>query len=242
MQYDNKTLKYYDKLDNIGSFDKSLDDSIGTGIVGSPLCGDVMKLQLLFNENDVIVDAKCKVFGCVSAIASMEYTCDALKGKSIPDALALTNEEVADSLSLTPIKRHCSVLAKEAVQAAVGNYIKKKAGVSDAVAINLTENAMQKIEQLVSENQQDCIGIAIDIQNGGCSGVEYYLSYQTMDDADAKKYVEINGIKFFYIEESEPLIHNLNIDITESDFGYSFLISNPNKGTGTCDNCTCKCY
>ncbi len=241
MRYDTNTLKYYDKLSNIGTFDKNLDDKVGTGIVGSPLCGDVMKLQLLFNENDVIIDAKCKVFGCVSAIASMEYTCDALKNKTIPDALSLTNDEVADSLNLTQIKRHCSVLAKEAVQAAIDNYIKKKAGVSDTILINITEKAMKKIDELIKENQQNCIGISIDTQNGGCSGIEYYLSYQTNEDSDNKKYAEINGTKFFYLEEIEPLINGINIDIAESDFGYSFLISNPNQGTGTCENCTCKC-
>ena len=268
MRYDDNTLKYYDKLSNIGEFDKSLEDNIGVGIVGSPMCGDVMKLQILFDENGKIIDAKCKVFGCVSAIASMEYTCDALKGKTIEEAKALTNEEVANSLNLTPIKKHCSVLAKEAVHAAIENYIKKKVGILEHIFIEITDKAIAKIKELIN-NEEHCIGISIDVQNGGCSGIEYYLSYQTEEDLQPtsdnvkesqtkdkereearllsdtsdtqKKSIKINDINFFYLEKYETLIDGIKIDIVENDFGYSFIISNPNQNTGTCENCTCKC-
>ena len=90
MQYSDRTMKYYEAMKNIGEFDKNL-ENVGTGIVGSPLCGDVMKLQLFFDENDIIVDAKYKVFGCVSAIASMELTTTLLKGKTIDEALKIRN-------------------------------------------------------------------------------------------------------------------------------------------------------
>lgn len=125
MKYSEQTLKYYDSINNVGEFDEKL-PNVGTGTVGSPLCGDVMRLQLLFDEDDLIVDAKYKVFGCVSAIASMELATTLLKGKTIEQALEIKNSDVANSLELSNIKRHCSVLAKEAIEAAVKDYLAKK--------------------------------------------------------------------------------------------------------------------
>ena len=231
MEYSKKTLEYYEKMKNIGEFDENL-PNVGIGIVGSPLCGDVMKLQLYFNENDVIFDAKYKVFGCVSAIASMELVTTRLKGMSIEDALKIKNAEVADSLELTEIKRHCSVLAKEAIEAAVNNYLSKKN--KENKMIKITPKAIQRLKELLKEHGG--IGINISVLSGGCSGIDYALGYQK--DADkTKSIVEISGLVFFYDPKIELLIDGVEIDLVENSFGQGFSVINK-KHTG-CANCTC---
>lgn len=231
MEYSKKTLEYYEKMKNIGEFDENL-QNVGTGIVGSPLCGDVMKLQLYFDENDVIFDAKYKVFGCVSAIASMELVTTRLKGMTIEDALKIKNAEVADSLELTEIKRHCSVLAKEAIEAAVNNYLSKKN--KENKMITITPKAIQKLKELLKEHGG--IGININVLSGGCSGIEYALGYQKEDDQTKSK-IDISDLVFFYDPKIELLIDGLEIDLIENSFGHGF--SAINKKHVGCANCNC---
>ena len=124
MAYSDKVVQHFENPKNIGSFDKS-DPSIGTGLVGAPECGDVMKLQIKVDDNDKIVDAKFKTFGCGSAIASSSLATEWVKGKSIDEASSIQNTHIVKELSLPPVKIHCSVLAEDAIKGAIDDYRKK---------------------------------------------------------------------------------------------------------------------
>jgi nitrogen fixation protein NifU and related proteins len=125
MAYSDKVIDHYENPRNVGSMDKN-DDNVGTGLVGAPACGDVMKLQLKISDAGIIEDAKFKTFGCGSAIASSSLVTEWVKGKSVDEANALKNSQIAEELSLPPVKIHCSVLAEEAVKAAIYDYKFKK--------------------------------------------------------------------------------------------------------------------
>ena len=128
MSYSEKVLDHYNNPRNVGSFDKN-DPTVGTGMVGAPECGDVMKLQLKVNpETGIIEDARFKTFGCGSAIASSSLATEWVKGRTVDQALAIKNMEIVNELSLPPVKIHCSVLAEDAIKAAIIDYKKKQAG------------------------------------------------------------------------------------------------------------------
>ncbi|UZR27283.1 Fe-S cluster assembly scaffold IscU [Methylococcus mesophilus] len=129
MAYSDKVIDHYENPRNVGSFDKD-EDGVGTGVVGAPACGDVMKLQIKINDEGVIEDAKFKTYGCGSAIASSSLVTEWVKGKTVDEALAIKNSEIAEALALPPVKIHCSVLAEDAIKAAVSDY-KAKTGVAD---------------------------------------------------------------------------------------------------------------
>ena len=125
MAYSEKVIDHYSDPRNVGSLDKS-DENVGTGLVGAPECGDVMKLQIQVDpETEEIVDAKFKTFGCGSAIASSSLATEWVKGKSIDDAMSIQNTEIVEELSLPPVKIHCSVLAEDAIKAASSDYKKR---------------------------------------------------------------------------------------------------------------------
>ena len=124
MAYSNKVIEHYEKPRNIGSLD-SRSSSVGTGLVGAPECGDVMKLQIEVDENENIVDAKFKTFGCGSAIAASSLAREWIKDKSIDEASLIQNTEIVEELSLPPVKIHCSVLAEDAIKAAIKDYKSK---------------------------------------------------------------------------------------------------------------------
>ena len=129
MAYTKKVLDHYENPRNVGSLDKSK-INVGTGLVGAPECGDVMKLQIEIDQaTRIITDAKFKTFGCGSAIASSSLATEWLKGKTIEQALAIKNTHIVEELSLPPIKIHCSVLAEDAIKAAISDYLKKRASV-----------------------------------------------------------------------------------------------------------------
>ena len=125
MAYSNEVIDHYENPRNVGTLDKK-DDSVGTGLVGAPACGDVLKLQIKVDDNGVIVDAKFKAFGCGSAIASSSLVSEWVKGKNVEEALAIKNTEIAKHLSLPPVKLHCSMLAEDAIRAAVTDYKNKR--------------------------------------------------------------------------------------------------------------------
>ncbi|MFL5812119.1 MAG: Fe-S cluster assembly scaffold IscU [Bdellovibrionia bacterium] len=126
MAYTNKVVQEFENAKNVGSLDKN-QPNVGTGLVGAPECGDVMKLQVEVDDaTGVIKDAKFKTFGCGSAIASSSLATEWIKGKTIEQALAIKNTDIVEELSLPPIKIHCSVLAEDAIKAAIGDYLKKK--------------------------------------------------------------------------------------------------------------------
>lgn len=125
MSYSKKILDHYENPRNVGSFEKT-DKNIGTGMVGAPSCGDVMKLQIQVNSKGIINDAKFKTYGCGSAIASSSLVTEWIKGKTLDEALLIKNSEIAEELALPPVKIHCSILAEDAIKAAIKNYKSKK--------------------------------------------------------------------------------------------------------------------
>ncbi len=124
MAYSDKVIDHYENPRNVGSFDNE-DPAVGSGMVGAPACGDVMKLQIKVSEEGIIEDAKFKTYGCGSAIASSSLVTEWVKGKSIDEAAAIKNAEIAEELELPPVKIHCSILAEDAIKAAVADYKKK---------------------------------------------------------------------------------------------------------------------
>src|SRR5687767_2087472 len=127
MAYSNKVIDHYENPRNVGTLDKE-DPNVGTGLVGAPACGDVMRLQIKVSDEGVIEDAKFKTFGCGSAIASSSLATEWLKGKTVAEALAIKNTDIVKELSLPPVKIHCSVLAEDAIKAAVNDWKKKHDG------------------------------------------------------------------------------------------------------------------
>jgi len=138
MAYSEQVLDHYENPRNVGSFEKD-DSGVGTGMVGAPACGDVMKLQIKVNEQGVIEDAKFKTYGCGSAIASSSLVTEWVKGKTLDEAMSLKNTQIAEELALPPVKIHCSILAEDAIKAAVADYKQKHgatAGSSEYTACN----------------------------------------------------------------------------------------------------------
>ncbi len=131
MAYSDKVIDHYENPRNVGSLDKN-DPNVGTGLVGAPACGDVMKLQLKVNDDGIIEDAKFKTFGCGSAIASSSLVTEWVKGMSIDQAAELKNTKIAEELNLPPVKIHCSVLAEDAIKAAIADYKKKREARTEA--------------------------------------------------------------------------------------------------------------
>ncbi|MGM0552665.1 MAG: Fe-S cluster assembly scaffold IscU [Pseudomonadota bacterium] len=124
MAYSDKVLDHYENPRNVGSFDKS-DEHVGTGMVGAPACGDVMKLQIKVNDEGIIEDARFKTYGCGSAIASSSLLTEWVRGKTLDEASEIKNTQIAEELALPPVKIHCSVLAEDAIKAAISDYQEK---------------------------------------------------------------------------------------------------------------------
>ena len=124
MAYSQQVIDHYENPRNVGSFDKS-DNNVGTAMVGAPACGDVMKLQIKVNEDEIITDARFKTYGCGSAIASSSLVTEWVKGKTLKQAMEIKNTQIAEELALPPVKIHCSILAEDAIKAAIEDYKKK---------------------------------------------------------------------------------------------------------------------
>lgn len=142
MSYGKKVLDHYENPRNVGSFDKS-DANVGTGMVGAPACGDVMKLQIKVNDKGVIEDAKFKTYGCGSAIASSSLLTEWVRGKTLEEAGEIKNQAIVDELSLPPVKIHCSVLAEDAIKAAIADYRKKQSATQAGEQPKQTDSATQ---------------------------------------------------------------------------------------------------
>jgi nitrogen fixation NifU-like protein len=126
MAYSNKVIEHYENPKNVGTLDKN-DEHVGTGLVGAPACGDVMRLQIKVSDDGVIEDAKFKTFGCGSAIASSSLATEWIKGKTIDEAMQIKNSDIAQELNLPPVKIHCSVLAEDAIKSAIEDFRRKQA-------------------------------------------------------------------------------------------------------------------
>jgi nitrogen fixation NifU-like protein len=135
MAYSEKVLDHYEHPRNVGSLDKD-DAFVGTGMVGAPACGDVMKLQIKVGKDGIIEDAKFKTYGCGSAIASSSLVTEWVKGKTVDQALAIKNTQIAEELALPPVKIHCSILAEDAIKAAVADYKAKSGAMVETAACN----------------------------------------------------------------------------------------------------------
>ena len=155
MAYSDKVIDHYEHPRNVGTLDKT-DPNVGTGLVGAPACGDVMKLQLRINDDGIIEDAKFKTFGCGSAIASSSLVTEWVKGKSIDDAGAIKNSQIAEELSLPPVKIHCSVLAEDAVKAAIYDY-KLKKGLLTATAVLEHDLSLAKANRKEGETDEQVL-------------------------------------------------------------------------------------
>jgi nitrogen fixation NifU-like protein len=131
MAYSDKVLDHYSNPRNVGTFAKE-DPNVGTGVVGAPECGDVMKLQLKISDDGVVQDARFKTFGCGSAIASSSYVTELVKGKTIDEVMAIKNTNIVEELSLPPVKIHCSVLAEDGIKAALADWKRKREGIKQA--------------------------------------------------------------------------------------------------------------
>jgi nitrogen fixation protein NifU and related proteins len=145
MSYSPKVIDHYENPRNVGSLDKA-DPDVGTGLVGAPACGDVMKLQIRVNDQGVIEDAKFKTFGCGSAIASSSLVTEWVKGRTVEEALKIKNTDVAAELALPPVKIHCSVLAEDAIKAAIADYQKKR-GLAPTVEPRTVKGDRQELVQ-----------------------------------------------------------------------------------------------
>lgn len=130
MAYSDKVVDHYENPRNVGAFDKN-DPNVGSGMVGAPACGDVMRLQIKVNDDGIIEDAKFKTYGCGSAIASSSLVTEWIKGKSLDQASAIKNTDIAEELALPPVKIHCSILAEDAIKAAIEDYKSKKIKATD---------------------------------------------------------------------------------------------------------------
>ena len=140
MAYSDKVIDHYENPRNVGSFEKG-DDSVGTGMVGAPACGDVMKLQIKVNEQGIIEDARFKTYGCGSAIASSSLVTEWVKGKTLDEASTIKNTQIAEELALPPVKIHCSILAEDAIKAAIDDFRKKHAPQGDGAAAAIPAGA-----------------------------------------------------------------------------------------------------
>ena len=205
MAYSDKVIDHYENPRNVGSLPKD-DANVGTGLVGAPECGDVMKLQVKVNpETGVIDDAKFKTFGCGSAIASSSLATEWLKGKTVDQALAIKNTDIVDELSLPPVKIHCSVLAEDAIKAAIADYKKKQdetkgepaaqhaqpqlavhANVQTGIGLSWTlrmhdrdhRTAAKKIKSLMAKQGISEGGLRVGVKGGGCSGLSYTFAWE----------------------------------------------------------------
>ena len=139
MAYSDKVLDHYENPRNVGAFGKN-DDDVGTGMVGAPACGDVMKLQIKVGDDGIIQDAKFKTYGCGSAIASSSLVTEWVKGKTVDEASGIKNTQIAQELALPPVKIHCSILAEDAIKAAIADY-RKKYGNGEAATAEAHEKA-----------------------------------------------------------------------------------------------------
>jgi len=147
MAYSEKVIDHYENPRNVGSFKKD-DDGVGTGMVGAPACGDVMKLQIKVGKDGRIEDAKFKTYGCGSAIASSSLVTEWVKGKSLDEAMSIRNTQIAEELALPPVKIHCSILAEDAIKAAVADYRAKH---SDAGESATTDEAAREPQQAAAD-------------------------------------------------------------------------------------------
>ena len=245
MAYSDKVLDHYENPRNVGSLDKN-DPSVGTGMVGAPACGDVMKLQIKVNESGIIEDAKFKTYGCGSAIASSSLVTEWIKGKSLDQVMEIKNSDIAEELALPPVKIHCSVLAEDAIRAAVAD-LKSKQGITpqaaateaehvaegNSMAITLTPVAAQRVQKFLA-NRGKGVGLRLGVKTTGCSGMAYTLEF--VDETNGEDMVfESHGVNVIVDPKSLVYIDGTELDFAKEGLNEGFKFNNPNVK----DECGC---
>jgi nitrogen fixation NifU-like protein len=233
MAYSNKVIDHYENPRNVGSLPKD-DVNVGTGLVGAPECGDVMKLQVKVNpQTGVIDDAKFKTFGCGSAIASSSLATEWLKGKTVDEALAIKNTDIVNELSLPPVKIHCSVLAEDAIKAAIADY-KKSRGRSVGM-IQISEVAAKKIRTLMAKQGIDEGGLRVGVKGGGCSGLSYTFAWDKQPRLGDEVFEGMDGAKIYVDKKSLLFLDGTILDYDTNLVSKGFVFNNPNaKSTCGC--------
>ena len=226
MAYSEKVIDHYENPRNVGKLDAE-DPDVGTGMVGAPACGDVMRLQIKVNEQGLIEDAKFKTYGCGSAIASSSLATEWMKGKSLDEAEQIKNTQIAEELALPPVKIHCSVLAEDAIKAAVRDYKQKKGllyGVG--MAISMTEAAAQHVRRSL-EGRGKGEGIRLGVRTTGCSGLAYVLEF--VDEVAGEDMVFENfGVKLIVDPKSLAYLDGTELDFVREGLNEGFKFNNPN--------------
>src|SRR5450830_180263 len=214
MSYSEKVLDHYENPRNVGAFEKG-DETVGTGMVGAPACGDVMKLQIKVGADGVIQDAKFKTYGCGSAIASSSLVTEWVKGKTLDQALSIKNTQIAEELALPPVKIHCSILAEDAIKAAVQDYKAKH------------------ISRYM-ERRGKGLGLRLGVRTTGCSGLAYKLEYVDEETPEDQMF-ESRGIRVYVDPKSLPYIDGTELDFAREGLNEGFKFQNPNMK----DECGC---
>ena len=259
-QYNDDILNYYNDDSHIGSLDVN-DKNVGTGLVGSPSCGDVMKLQIKIEKNkkgeEIINDAKILVFGCGSAKASSSYVAEKLTGMPLEEAKKIKNVDIANALKLPKLKLHCSVLVEDAIKRAVEDYNNKQKGIKSDVynqtnkiennnsnadfTISITKDAVEftkkQLEKVEKEKNIKIAGIQLSLEEGHC-GLMYKVKY--LEDKELKKNsnfitFEKNGLNIFVSKDMKDILNGTEISYKEENLKRGLIFKNP-KETGRC-NC-----
>ena len=239
MAYSEKVVDHYENPRNVGSFDKG-DDTVGTGMVGAPACGDVMKLQIKVNAG-TIEDAKFKTYGCGSAIASSSLVTEWVKGKTLDQALTIKNTHIAEELALPPVKIHCSILAEDAIKAAVNDYkaktivggLRRSRRRRDFMAVTLTEAAARHVTRYMTKRGKG-VGVRLGVKTTGCSGLAYKLEYAD-EFAPEDTVFEGHGVKVLVDPKSLPYIDGTELDFVREGLNEGFKFHNPREK----DRCGC---
>jgi nitrogen fixation protein NifU and related proteins len=239
MAYSKEVLEHYEKPRNVGSFSKC-EKNVGTGLVGAPACGDVMKLQLKINDAGIIEDAKFKTFGCGSAIAASSLVTEWVKGKTLKEAEEIKNVEIVKHLSLPPLKRHCSVLAENAIKSAIADYKNKrkkaesnkeekpKLDKQPSAIINITDAAAKRIKSLLQNRGKPSIGMRIDVTPGGCVGLTYSLDFADTQDKH-EEIIEDKGVKILIPPKAIMYLLGTTMDYVDETIKSGFVFTNPNE-------------
>lgn len=246
MLYDEKVLKLFNSKKHIGSMDRD-DPNVGTGLVGAPACGDVMKLQMRV-ENGKIVEVKYKTFGCAAAMASSAYAAEIIEGKGTEDAAKISNQEIAEHLKLPPVKIHCSCLAEEAIKAACQDLEKKQKALKEKALEEKRKHMSENLEKTSQKQQKQmfvitdnaceflkkmgCKKAVISTKTHGCSGTSYELEPANSTHQNLQS-VSKNGIQIFVHPTAVMFVVNMTIDYESRDDWEGLIFKNPNE-TGRC--------
>ena len=255
-RYNDTILNYYNDNKHVGSFNIK-NKNIGTGLVGSPSCGDVMKLQIKVKKDkktktEKIVDAKILVFGCGSAKASSSYVAQQLIGKTINEALKIKNTDIANSIGLPKIKLHCSVLAESAIKQAVDDYknksskskkdtktqskktpTKKYKSIDEKIDVSISKEATDFVKKHLSKIKNNPIGIMLNLEEGHC-GLMYKVRFvEKKDNIEDCICLEKNNLKIFIKNDEKEILNGTKIEYKEEGLKRGLIFENP-KETGRC--------